>query len=357
MRMYEYPKEGDLKEIKIELTKKCLLNCLHCSSKAHPENETYLLREVVISLIEQAAKLKVESIVFSGGEPLLWPWLEDAISACYLNSIVCSLYTTGINLTGDGAQRILDLRKRGLRRVIFSLYSPLKEYHEEITRQTGSFDKTVNVIRTIGSAIDRELHFVPLKRNVNLLPKLVKFAKDLGVQKISILRFVPQGRGEALKESHEMLMQKETLDLRNLIISCREDEGFDIRLGSPYNILLLNTKVDCIAAWQTLCIGPNGNIYPCDAFKNIEPRDIGLKDSYNNILSNSLKDCWERSSYLGAIRHYLTTPFGKPCSTCDSLGRCKSGCLAQKVLNQESIEDGNIGKRPDPLCLRNLIGG
>lgn len=358
MRMYEHPKEGDLEELKIELTKNCPLACVHCSSNAHSDNKIQLSRKAVISLAGQAAKLKVRSIIFSGGEPLLWPWLDDAVSACAFHGLHCSLYSTGINISGDGAQKILNLKERGLKRVIFSLHSPLKKHHEEITRQIGSFDRTVTAIRTIGNSnIEREIHFVPLTRNYKHLLKLVELAKDLGIRRISILRFVPQGRGEALKNSHEMLMQEETVDFRTLILHCRKNYDVEIRLGSPYNIMMLNTDVDCIAAWRTLSISPNGNVYPCDAFKNIEPCDIGLEDPYNNILSHSLRECWERSTYLGAIRRYLTTRFGEPCSNCKELEKCKSGCLAQKVLNQESIENGNIAKRPDPLCLKGLIGG
>lgn len=358
MRMYEYPKEGDLEEVKIELTKDCPLACIHCSSNASSGNPVQLTQETVLSLVRQAAELHVKSIVFSGGEPLLWPWIDAAVSACASHGLHCSIYSTGINLTEDGAQEILTLAKYGLNKAIFSLYSPLKEHHEEITRTMGSFDKTVAAMRAIGNAdIEREIHFVPLKRNYKHLVKLIKLAKAAGVPKVSILRFVPQGRGEVLKKSREMLMQRETMELRSLILDCREHYGVDIRLGSPYNIMMLNENIDCIAAWQTLCIGPNGNIYPCDAFKNIEPSEIGLRDQYNNILSHSLRECWEKSEYLNAIRRYLTTPFGEPCSQCLYLEHCKSGCLAQKVLEQESIEYGNIVKRPDPLCLRNIIGG
>jgi radical SAM protein with 4Fe4S-binding SPASM domain len=358
MRMYEHPREGDLEEVKVELTKNCPLACIHCSSNASADNPIQLTREMVLSLVSQAAELHVKSIVFSGGEPLLWPWIGDAVNACNAQGLSCSLYSTGINLTDDGAREILALAKYGLNKVIFSLYSPLKEYHEEITRKIGSFDKTVAVMQAIGNSdIEREIHFVPLKRNYKQLVRLMELAKDTGIPKVSILRFVPQGRGTILKKSREMLMQKETVELRRLILDCRERYDVKIRLGSPYNIMMLNEDIDCIAAWRTMCIGPNGNIYPCDAFKNIEPREIGLIDLYNNILSHSLRDCWEQSDYLNAIRRYLTTPFGEPCSRCLHLEQCKSGCLAQKVIEQESIEDGNIAKRPDPLCLKSSIGG
>jgi radical SAM protein with 4Fe4S-binding SPASM domain len=356
--MYEHPKEGDLEEVKIELTKNCPLSCVHCSSNASFGNPVQLTREAVLSLVSQAAELHVKSIIFSGGEPLLWPWIVDAVRACNEHGLHSSIYSTGINLTDDGAKEIIALTEHGLSKVIFSLYSPSKNQHEGITRKSGSFDKTVAVMQQLGKHhIEREIHFVPLKLNYKHLAKLIELARDSGIPKVSILRFVPQGRGVILKKSHAMLMQKETMELRKLILDCKELYDVSIRLGSPYNILILNEEVDCIAARKTLSIGPNGNVYPCDAFKNTEPSEIGLNDPYHNILKHSLNDCWKQSEYLNTIRRYLTTPFEEPCSHCLYLEQCKSGCLAQKVIEQESIEDGNIVKRADPLCLRNLVGG
>jgi len=172
-----------------------------------------------------------------------------------LRRLNSSIYSTGINLTDDGSKEIFKLIKHGLGKVVFSLYSPFKNHHEGITRKLGSFDKTVAVMQKLGEYhVEREIHFVPLKLNYKHLAKLIELAKDLGISKVSILRFVPQGRGVILKKSHEMLMHKETVELRKLILDCKEKYGIDIRLGSPYNILVLNEDVDCIAARKTLCI-------------------------------------------------------------------------------------------------------
>ncbi|MBI4331883.1 MAG: SPASM domain-containing protein [Chloroflexi bacterium] len=243
-------------------------------------------------------------------------------------------------------------------KVVFGLYSPRKECHDRVTRKSGSFDRTVSAIRASRNAdIEREIHFVPFKRNYTHLAGLATFARENGIGKVSVLRFVPQGRGVIFKNSHEVLLQKESLELRKLITECQRTHKVKIRLGSPYNILLLQKDVDCNAARRTLIVGPNGNIYPCDAFKNIEPADIGLADEYNNVLVQPIEACWRRSEYLNAIRRYLSTPFGRPCSACEYLEQCKSGCLAQKVIEQESIQHGEIAKKPDPLCLRAFIGG
>lgn len=204
MKLYELPKEGDLEEVKVELTKDCSLSCIHCSSDASSDNPVHLPRETVLSLIRQAAELHVKSIVFSGGEPLLWPWLADVVRECNVLGLQSSIYSTGINLTGDGAENIIALSKHRLNKVIFSLYSPFKNHHEEITRTLGSFDKTVAVMRELGkNHIEREIHFVPLKLNYKYLSKFIEFARDLEIMKVSILRFVPQGRGIILKKAGE----------------------------------------------------------------------------------------------------------------------------------------------------------
>lgn len=356
--MYERPKEGDLEEIKVELTKRCLLSCIHCSSDASLGDHIQLSQEVVLSLIRQAAELRVKSIVFSGGEPLLWPWLVDAVKACKSYGVKSSIYSTGNGTSDDSTKEIIELTKHGLGKAIFSLYSPIKNQHESITRKLGSYNKTLSVIRALkNSDLEREIHFIPFKINYKEFSHLIEFAEQLGISRVHVLRFVPQGRGIILKNSREVLKHTETIELRNDISRCRENIKVDIGVGSPYNILILNKDTECRAAREVLCIGPNGNIYPCDAFKNIEPDEIGLNDPYHNILEQSLKECWEKSEYLNAIRRYLTTPFEEPCMSCRYLERCKSGCLAQKVIDQESIENGNIAKRPDPLCLRSFVGG
>lgn len=287
----------------------------------------------------------------------MWPWLSDAVGTCSKHNLHCAIYSTGID-RNDGARKIVALAKQGLDKVAFSLYSPHKEYHEQVTTKADSFDKTVVAIAmSRDSDLEREIHFVPLKRNFRHLEELVRFAEENAVPRLSILRFVPHGRGVIFKGSQEMLGHKESIELRNLIQKCRQSYRVQIRVGSPYNILLLERDVDCDAARGTLIVGPNGNLYPCDAFKNIEPYDIGLDDPYDNILGHPLRQCWENSLYLNAIRRYLSMPFAEPCSACEHLERCKSGCLAQKVIDQESILGGNIAKRPDPLCLRRFVGG
>ena len=160
---------------------------------------------------------------------------------------------------------------------------------------------------------------------------------------ISVLRFVPQGRGQLLKK--RVLSKLQNLELKRIIERLRK-KGFEIRTGSPYNFLMLNDQPKCSSGIDRLIIGPDLRIFPCDAFKQIRAEEVVGTLTDSSVNDSSLQNCWENSPFLKAVRDYLTTPFFKKCSSCKALEKCLSGCLAQKVLINSDFR-----KQPDPDCL------
>ena len=70
-----------LKEVKIELTNRCARNCKHCSSSAtnSSNNVKELGLEDVKKIIYEAKDMNVETIVFTGGEPLMYERLPKLV--------------------------------------------------------------------------------------------------------------------------------------------------------------------------------------------------------------------------------------------------------------------------------------
>ena len=165
----------------------------------------------------------------------------------------------------------------------------------------------------------------------------------MGVKRISLLRLVPQGRGSNQKD--RQLSHSENLELREIIRALRA-AGHDIRLGSPYNFLMLQEKPRCWTGIDRLTVGPDLRIFPCDAFKHISPEEIGASSKYSNLSKYSLLECWKKSPYLDAVRKYLATDFAIECKACQKLEDCHSGCMAQKFY-----AFGELRKCPDPSCL------
>lgn len=334
-----------LNELKIEVIYTCPLACIHCSSDSTPSSEVLIEPTKLNEIVNQAVSIGVKEIAFSGGEPLLHPTIENAIATASKHNIKTILYTSG---NVDNFDIIIKkLIKVGLSKAIFSLYADNPYSHEMITRIGGSFQKTLSAIKMcVSLKLPTEIHFVALKRTYQCLTNVAKLAKTLGINKLSVLRFVPQGRGYLLNK--DILNNTQYNDLKKTIESLR-DAGFDIRTGSPFNFLLLSNNPKCNSAIDRLIISPDLYIYPCDAFKRISAAEIIGNQKFSRLDDNNdLKSCWNHSPYLNAIREYLSSPFAKPCDECDWLESCLSGCLAQKVL----AASGQLLKKPDPNCMR-----
>lgn len=334
-----------LKDIKIEITYRCALACIHCSSDATPNNRLEASSDKVLQILEQARDMGIREVSFSGGEPLLHENIQDFVKYAAKYKMEVVVYTCGNDDIFE--EKIKLLKKGGLSKLIFSLFSASDAGHEAVTRIKGSFNKTINAIKmSIKNNIESEIHFVALKRNYQELSDLVKLASRLGITRTSVLRFVPQGRGFLIK--NDTLSQYQYYELKKNIELLRS-AGYNIRTGSPFNFLLLSDHPSCLSANDRLIIAPDMRIYPCDAFKQIKAEELVLTKSFSVIDGATLQQCWEKSLFLNAVRDYLSSPFEKPCNGCDYLKGCLSGCLAQKVL-----VNGSFKKSSDPDCMKNI---
>lgn len=335
------PKLHELREIKIEVTHRCDLNCIHCSSNAHPTHASIMSRADCLRIIKEAADLHVRDITFSGGEPFLWSHLPEAISCAASNNMDISVYTTG---NSKGFAPLLSSIGKNIKTIIFSLFGSNAQTHERVTRVSGSFNKTKVSIRfTKEQGINTEIHFVPTARNYQALDQVVVMAEQLDISAVSILRLVPQGRAAFLP--NDALTKAQNLDLQKMIQCLRQKSRVKIRTGSPYNFLLLNEDTDCMAAVNRVIISPNQDIYPCDAFKGISAYSIVKTDRLSNLSQSSLDDCWKNSPYLQAIRKTISV-YPSCCKVCKKVSLCQSGCLAQKVFKCK-----NLTISPDPDCI------
>jgi radical SAM protein with 4Fe4S-binding SPASM domain len=181
-----------------------------------------------------------------------------------------------------------------------------------------------------------------MSNNFNRLFQIVELSKLYQVGVVSVLRFVPQGRGRLLNSAALSLNQN--VELKKIIKNIR-DTGFELRTGSPWNFLMVNEKPTCLSAVDKLIIGPEMQIFPCDAFKQFTYKEFFSDDEYSDLSRHSLEDCWNKSLYLNLIRN-KTSDYCSICRSCSLFSSCKSGCIAQKKAMY-----GNIDSRPDPACI------
>lgn len=321
-----------LQELRVELLRGCPLLCVHCSAYATPHHSMQLPLHRVQSLMDEFARLRGHRVTFTGGEPLMYRGIESILQRCQERGLTTRLFSSGIVFDGTeriAGHKILEQCSQFLDTIMYSVYSADAETHDQVTRIPGSFQLTLDAIKsTVALGIGAEVHFVPTLVNYQEFPALVALAAHLHVSKVGILRFVPQGRGKA-KANSLALGKKEHLWLRNTIVELRKCyPQLELYTGSAYNLLRIDAPCPCSAAINQLVIEADGSIVPCSAFSNIR-----IKDEFGNIFHQSLSDVWKHSSYLQRVRQALE-------STHDCYG-----CLAQKT-----IVAGHVDSRTqDPL--------
>lgn len=339
-------KEYHLKELKIEINRKCPLHCLHCSSNGSPNAIEQIKSRRISELIREFADLGGEKLCISGGEPLCHPELSKILGVCQREGFRPVIYTSGI-MSNEGSPRpisdaaINSFTSSGVK-CIFSLHGASAETHDRVTEVEGSFDATMTAIeKTMDSGLEVEIHVVPMSINFHELNYISELLSEIQVHKVSWLRFVPQGRG-FINRSMLQLNQKQLYSLAKKKAELQiAFPSVQIRTGAPFNILCHQFPIECDAGDSVMTIRPDGNIAPCDAFKR-----FSVNDEFGNILDYTLSEVWHKSSFLNAIRSLHEHNFNSTCTSCSQYLRCNSGCIAQKAIAASKITDGI-----DPDCL------
>ena len=333
-----------LKEIKIELTNKCSRNCKHCSSNAtkNISNLKILDFNDVSRIIKEAKQIGVETIVFTGGEPLMYDKLEELVHLATSLGMKSTIYTFAYR-TDETINKYRRLISLGLNKIVYSLADSLSDEKDISTyEKTEFFDKVFE-----NNDAKLSFHYTVSKDSYSKLELIVKetiekFKTKSYFDKISLLRFVPHGKGTTEMD----LSKEELLAIKNLYINSSDKDK--IRLGTPWNILgIKNTP--CIIADEIMIIGFDGIAYPCDSIKYF--KKLGIS---GNIKENSLIEIYN-SEYFKNIRKFNTE---SACSSCEKYSICRSGCIGQKIIANYTEEKDKILtlkkciNQRDPKCMR-----
>jgi len=239
-----------LREIKIEVTHSCPLACVHCSSDASPSCQRKMSKDVCLRIVSEAAAMGVKEIAFSGGEPLMWDGIQDAVGTACANDLDVNIYTSG-NVP-DVEATFGSIKAHRVKQCVFSLFGATAENHERVTRVGGSYRNTLKAVATANDVgIESEIHFVPLADNFEELEAIAKLSRKHKAAQISVLRFVPQGRGQLIRR--QTLNRLQNLRLKRTIERLRQKD-FIVRTGSPYNFLMLNDQPECCSGIDRLII-------------------------------------------------------------------------------------------------------
>lgn len=356
-----------IEELSIEVTNACTLACLHCSSGSVPKRgANELTYQEHVRLLKEARSLGAKTLSLSGGNPLLYGDLTNLIDkALILGFERVLIYTTGHSYFGDTVDQYPSihylLKQNGRVHWIFSLHSHDASVNDMIMNVPGV---TAQIIKSIMWLVDKharvEVHMVPMLPNHLHIPQLRDMLGALGVERMSLLRFVPQTRGKI--NNDQLGMTKLDFITMQMIIAkeMQREHKVELRAGCPIDfrhaISALDKKAKpCHAGDDLMLVRPNGAVHPCAAWKSL-PSDSNVRD-------NSLADIWSRSHTFEEIRDFKSGGYQLVggCASCMLLDSCKTGCPAQRLHayhsdGRASMDDLYLGCS-DPLCPRGNNGG
>ena len=333
-----------LKEVKIELTNRCARNCKHCSSSAtnSSNNVKELGFEDVKKIIYEAKNMNIETIVFTGGEPLMYERLPELVKLTSKLGLKSTIYTFAYK-TDETLNKYRQLIDFGLNKIVYSLAESLSDEEDaSVYDKAEFFDKVFE-----NNSARLGFHYTVSKDSFSRLKQVVNetidtFKTRSYFDKVSLLRFVPHGKGTIDMD----LSKEELLAIKNLYLNSNDKDK--IRLGTPWNILGIE-NTPCIIADEIMIIGFDGIAYPCDSIKYFTKLGIS-----GNIRENSLMEMYN-SEYFSNIRKFNTD---NSCYTCEQYPICKSGCIGQKIIaNYTESEDKVLTLKRcinsrDPKCMR-----
>ena len=307
----------------LAVTFRCQNNCVHCYAGGPHETDELTL-EQWNQVIDRLRQIGVFIVTFTGGEPTLREDLPALLFYAQNSGLVTGLITNGRKLKDRGY--VEKLEKVGLDFVQVTLESHKPDVHDLMTELKGSWKETVAGIKNaVSSQIYTTTNTTLSKYNAGDFLETVEFLKELGVAGFGCNSLIYSGRASAVSDEfglpfealNELLpkirAKAEQLGLKFMWYTPTQYCRFDpVKLG-------LGVK-SCTAANVNMCVGPDGDVYPCQSY--FESLGNLLRDDWGKIWNNPLAARIRRREYVES-----------KCKDCPQLQVCGGGCPLELQKN------------------------
>jgi radical SAM protein with 4Fe4S-binding SPASM domain len=300
----------------LALTFRCPNNCIHCYAGG-PHETTELNTSQWKKVIDHLGEIGVFIVTFTGGEPTLREDLPELLQYAQNNGMVTGLITNGRKLKDQ--KYVQTLEQAGLDFVQVTLESHKPQIHDLMTSVKGSWkESVVGIKNAVRSQIYVTTNTTLSKYNAADFLRTSDYVKELGVAAFGCNSLIYSGKANAVSQEFALSVEEliplltkirekaQQLNLKFLWYTptqyCRLDP---VQLG-------LGVK-SCTAAMINMCVGPNGDVYPCQ--------------SYFERLGNILFDKWERIwNHPLAVKIRSRGYVELKCKDCPQLQVCGGGC-------------------------------
>lgn len=320
---------GDLLWATVEFTELCNHRCIYCYENAGPrKNYRIMEKEKMEKLMNYFGEQKLKQLTCSGGEPLMYPMIKEAVRLARENGMVVHMITNGYFLTKERAR---ELFQAGLSQVQINIDSIHPEKHDRIRGKKGSFRRATRALKNAREAgMTCVTQTVLLKENEQEIIDIFKLARKIGVERCRVWDIVPS-EGRAWENMKLRPSSNYVETLKKITDFACNTGAVNIESGDPLFHNGIEKRLPITGGYCPYSIGllanysVGGDSYFCCTNR--------AKPMYNvfNAMKNgeNLKIVHSRAlmEFLREIQ-YFNLP--DECRECSFFGNCKGGCFMRR---------------------------
>jgi cyclic pyranopterin phosphate synthase len=184
--------------VRVSLTDRCNFDCVYCHNEGLGDTrgpmdpqDNEMETDDVVRFLEVVEEFDVDSVKFTGGEPMLRQDLEEIIRRTP-DSMEVSMTTNGTFLPG----RAENLREAGLQRVNVSQDALDPDEFAEITK-SGAYDQVMKGVRAaVDAGLDPvKLNMVVFEHTAGYVEEMVEHVADSEGLQLQLIEYMPELTG------------------------------------------------------------------------------------------------------------------------------------------------------------------
>lgn len=321
--LYKYPRN-----FFVNITGRCNLKCIYCSS-ADFNNSYDMKREELKYIIAQLEKHGALKIVITGGEPLLHPDFDWALSKFTRFSTV-SVNTNGIFLKDH--MKFLE-KFEFKKRISFNVSLDSLD-GEKNSRTRGNYD-IVSILKNVKYLSD-------IGYNLSILCTVTRFFDEDDIASLKVFSQNNKDIGVSLNDLK--LTGRASDPMSNLLPDLKTIKMINSKYGTFQNYNYecqecnsdISQLITCGAGKECLSISESGDVFPCTA----------MYIKIGNIFEKTIKEMCDTSEIIQELKsmRYKKIDSINECEQCEFVNKCDGGCRANAY-----IATGNL-YGVDPYC-------
>lgn len=322
--------EGRLLSMEIEFSRICNFRCSYCYVPTKSQLNNELTRQEIKDVILQAKELGAGKIIILGGEPSIYPYIQEMITFLSGQGLAIEMFTNGTGIDADLACVLAENRVRvALKRNSFD-----ESIQDKLAGKAGAGAIIGTALANLQQAgypsddLFLAISTVICQQNIDELPAMWEWLRKERIEPYFEV-ITPQ---ENAVENKSWLsvdgMQLKRL-FQKLSAIDREKYGRDWEPQPP----LVGNK--CMRHQVSCLVSATGDVMPC----------VGVTIPVGNIRENRLADIISTSEVINNLKNYREMIKGE-CRDCDKAEECYGCRGAAFQLTGDYLAS-------DPTCWRN----